>query len=114
LAENGDAYDTLGYINFVLTNYQESVDAFQAALDKGDLSSPADTLLFLARALVELDEFDAAIDATKRSAEAGDSGDRENANTYERFVTDTQRIHNTLDERRQVVIDFYESYPALF
>ena len=73
----------------------------------------AATLLFLARALLELDEFDAAIDATKRSAEAGDSSDRENANNYERFVTDTQRIHNTLADRRQVAIDFYESYPAL-
>jgi hypothetical protein len=113
LSESGDNYDTLGYINYVLADYQASADAFKAAIDKGSLSNAADTYLFLARALLELEEFDAAVAATKSSAEAGDSSDRENANNYERFVTDTQRIHNTLAERRQVVSDFYESYPEL-
>jgi tetratricopeptide (TPR) repeat protein len=103
----------LGYINYVLADYQAAADAFQAAIDKGSLSNAADTYLFLARALLELEEFDGAIAATKSSAEAGDSSDRENANNYERFVTDSQRIHNTLAERREVVSDFYESYPAL-
>ena len=58
MSDTGDGYDTYGYIHYVLHNYQLAADAFQEALDKGELDNRADTLLFLSRALIELDNFD--------------------------------------------------------
>ncbi len=113
LDPTGDGYDTLGYLHYVMNNYEESVEAFRAALDKGDLSNEADTQLFLARALVELDEWDEARAAARASAEAGDRDDQEAANNYLRFINDSARVYQVLSDRRQAAIDFYESYPPL-
>ena len=71
MSESGDGYDTYGYLHYVMRNYQEAADAFEMAIDKGNLSNRADTLLFLARALIELDDFEGAKEAARQSADAG-------------------------------------------
>lgn len=111
--DSGDGYDTLGYIHYVLTNYRESADAFQAAVDKGGLSDKSATLLFLSRALLELNEFDAAEKAARDSAEAGDRRAQEAANNYINFITATRNRTNLIATRKADAIDFYESYPPL-
>jgi lipopolysaccharide biosynthesis regulator YciM len=113
LDESGDGYDTLGYIHYVLTNYQEAADAFKTAVDKGELTDKPATLLFLARALLELNEFEAAEQAAKDSAEAGDRRAQEAANNYMRFITATRDRTNLIAARKADAIDFYESYPPL-
>lgn len=113
MAESGDGYDTLGYIHYVLGNYSESAEAFQAAIAKGSLSNRPDTLLFLARALLELDEFEDALEAARDSAEAGDRSEQEAANNYIRFIEGTRDRFNLLATRREDAIDFYETYPPL-
>ncbi len=113
LSDSGDGYDTYGYIHYVLHNYQLAADAFKEALDKGELDNRADTLLFLSRALIELDDFDGASDAANSAAEAGDRSDQEYANDYLKFIDGTRNRFNILAQRRRDAIDFYRSYPPL-
>jgi len=113
LSDSGDGYDTYGYIHYVLHNYQLAADAFKEALDKGELDNRSDTLLFLSRSLIELDDFDGASDAAKSAAEAGDRSDQEYANDYLKFIDGTRNRFNILAQRRRDAIDFYRSYPPL-
>ena len=113
LDETGNSHDTLGYLYYVLNQYEESAEAFRTALERGDLEDRADTLLFLARALVELDEFEEALEATADSAEAGDAQNQNAARNYREFIQSVRQLHNVLAERRADAIDFYETYPSL-
>ena len=113
LDETGNSHDTLGYLYYVLNQYEESAEAFRTALDRGGLEDRADTLLFLARALVELDEFEEALEATADSAEAGGEQEQTAARNYREFIQSVRQLHNVLAERRADAIDFYESYPSL-
>ena len=113
LSDSGDGYDTYGYIHYVLTNYREAADAFQMAIDKGELSNRADTLLFLSRSLIELEDFEGSLDAAKQSADAGDESEQRSANDYIRFIESTRDRFNIIAERREDAIDFYEPYPSL-
>ena len=113
MSDTGDGYDTYGYIHYVLHNYQSAAEAFQLALDKGGLDDRSDTLLFLSRSLIELDDFDGASDAANSAAEAGDRSDQESADNYLKFIDSTQARFNILAERRRDAIDFYRSYPPL-
>ena len=54
LDETGNSYDTLGYIHYVMNNYELASEAFNNALEKGELSDRNDTLLFLARSELAL------------------------------------------------------------
>ena len=110
IAATGDGYDTLGYVHYMLRNYEEATEAFSNALDRGDLGDPALTNLSYARALVELDRFDDALTATRRSSDLGDESDRRNANSYLRFVETQKARHDALETRKAAVIDFYVSY----
>lgn len=113
LDESGNSHDTLGYLYYVLNRYEDAAEAFRTALDRGGLEDRADTLLFLARSLVELDEFEEALEATADSAEAGGEQERNAASNYRDFILSTRQLHNVLAERRADAIDFYESYPSL-
>lgn len=113
LDDTGNSHDTLGYLYYVLNQYEDAAEAFRTALDRGNLEDRADTLLFLARALVELDEFETALEATADSAEAGGEQERNAAMNYREFIQSTRQLHNVIAERRADAIDFYESYPSL-
>jgi len=113
ISDSGDAWDSVGYIHYVMANYEESADAFRAAIDKGNLSNRSDTLIFLARALLELDDFDGARSAARQAADAGDDDDRQSANQYLTFIQSTEQRYNIIEQRKQEAIDFYEPYPSL-
>ena len=113
LDDTGNSHDTLGYLYYILNRYEESVDAFRIALERGGLDDRADTLLFFARALVELDEFDAALEATADSAEAGGEQEQNAARNYREFIESSRRRFEVLARRRNEAIDFYETYPSL-
>ncbi|NKB31707.1 MAG: hypothetical protein GKR91_01240 [Pseudomonadales bacterium] len=113
MSESGDGYDTYGYIHYLLANYQEASDAFQMAIDKGELSNRADTFLFLARSLLELDDFEGALAAARQSADAGNDADQRSANDYIGFIESTQERYNIIEERKATAIDFYRPYPSL-
>ena len=113
LSDSGDGYDTLGYLHYVLWEYEEAVEAFQAAIDKGNLSDPSATYLSLARALLELDDFEGARAAARQAADTGDENDRRAANSYLTFIDNSEQRHNVIQERKQNSIEFFEPYPAL-
>lgn len=113
LDPTGNGYDTLGYIHYQLWNYEEAVAAFERALEIGDLNDRSDTLLFLARARIELDDYEGALSAARQAADAGDENSRNAANSYITFIQGVQQRDNIIERRKQESIDFYESYPPL-
>ena len=113
MSDSGDGYDTYGYIHYALANYQDAADAFQMAVDKGELSNSADTLLFLARSLIELDDFEGARNAAVDSADAGSESEQRSANDYIRFIDSTEERFTIIEERKADAIDFYRPYPSL-
>lgn len=111
--ETGNAYDTLGYIHYVLHDYEAAAEAFQAAIDKGDLNDRSDTLMFLSRAFLELRDFDAAEEAATDAADAGDERASSSARDFIRAIEGRRTFYNTIAGRKEDAIDFYQPYPPL-
>ena len=110
MSTGGDGYDTVGYLHYVLHDYEASAEAFQTAIDRGSLDDPADTTLFLARALVELDLYDEATAAAKKSADLGDTSEQTAANNYLKFIQGQQARYNAIQGRKENALEFYVSY----
>ena len=112
--ETGDGYDTLGYIHYVLHDYESAAESFQSAIDKGDLSDRSDTLMFLSRAYLELRDFDAAEEAATDAADAGDDERAtKSARDFIRAIEGRRTFYNTISGRKEDAIDFYRPYPPL-
>ncbi|MGI9251092.1 MAG: hypothetical protein ACR2PR_07830 [Pseudohongiellaceae bacterium] len=117
LDETGDSYDTLGYLHYLTHDFEASAEAFEDAIDKGDLSNEADTLVFYSRALVELERFDDAREATEQARDmAVDEDDGrgiEAADNYLDFIGKVEQRKSLLDAKKAEYIDHYQSYPPL-
>ncbi len=113
ISDSGDGYDTVGYIHYVMADYEEAAEAFQQAIDMGNLGDRAETLMWLSRSRLELDDFEAALEAATEAADIGDERDQSSANSYITFINSIKSRFNILAERRELAIDFYETYPAL-
>ena len=113
MSDSGDGYDQLGYLYYMIRDYQASADAFQAAIDKGNLTNASDTNLFYARALVELDRYEDAEAAARRAADLGDNNEQSAANGYLSFIEGQARRYNAIQQRREAVEEFMETYPSL-
>lgn len=113
LDETGNAYDTVGYIQYFRHDYEAAAEAFQMAIDKGDLDDRADTLMFLARARLELKDFDGAREAASDAADVGDKNANNMARNFIRAVEGRRTYHNTIATRKADAIDFYQAYPPL-
>jgi hypothetical protein len=111
--ETGDGYDTLGYIYYVLHDYEAAAGAFRDAIDKGELSDRSDTLMFLSRAHLELRDFDAAQEAATDAADAGDERASNSARDFLRAIEGRRLFYNTISGRKEDAIDFYQPYPPL-
>lgn len=104
LAEDGEAYDYLGYIYYMNREYEDAVDALRRALELG-LDDASDAHMFLARSLVELDRFDEAEESARRARELGSSG----AESYITYIQNSRQRHETLQRRREEAADFFQS-----
>lgn len=114
LDPTGDGWDTVGYFHYMLYNYDDAAEAFQTAIDKGDLSDRSATLLWLSRSLYELDDFEGARAAARQAADSGDSDSSRNAaSNYITLIDSTEQRYNIIEQRKAEAIDFYESYPSL-
>ncbi len=111
--ETGNGYDTLGYILYVLNDYEGAAEAFQAALDKGDLRDRSDTLMFLARTHLELRAFDAAQEAATDAADGGDERTSRSARDFIKLIEGRRTFYSTIARRKADAINFYQPYPAL-
>ncbi|MBT7226874.1 MAG: hypothetical protein HN872_09705 [Gammaproteobacteria bacterium] len=111
--ETGNGYDTLGYIRYVLHDYEGAAEAFRTAIDKGDLNDRSDTLMFLSRAMLELQNFDEAEEAAREAADAGDERGRKSAQDFMRAIDGRRSYYATISSRKADAIDFYQPYPPL-
>lgn len=105
MAETGDAYDQLGYVYYMLHDYRNSADATAKALERGGLDNPGDAQLFLARALVELDEFDAAAAAARKAQDLGENS----ARSFLTYIERSKQRFDVLKQRKEDAIEFYRS-----
>jgi tetratricopeptide (TPR) repeat protein len=105
MAETGEAYDQLGYVYYMLHDYRNSADATQKGLDRGGLDNPGDAQLFLARALVELDEFEAAASAARKAQDLGENS----ARSFLTYIERSKQRFDVLKQRKEDAIDFYRS-----
>lgn len=105
IAESGEAYDQLGYVYYMLHDYRNSADATAKALERGGLDNPGDAQLFLARALVELDEFDAAASAARKAQDLGENS----ARSFLTYIERSKQRFDTLKQRKEEAIEFYRS-----
>jgi hypothetical protein len=105
LDETGDGYDQLGYIYYLLHDYANAADAIRKAIERGGLDDLGNTQLFLARALVEINEFDDAATAAKRAQDLGQRG----ADSYLTYINGSKARYDTIQQRKQDAIEFYRS-----
>ncbi|PCJ26043.1 MAG: hypothetical protein COA96_05960 [SAR86 cluster bacterium] len=113
LDDTGNGYDEVGYIQYMLKDYEGSAEALELAVEKGGLDDKSDTLYFLARAHLELRNFDDARDAASDSAEAGDERARETGQNFMKVVESRRTYYATIASRKADAIDFYRPYPPL-
>ncbi len=105
MAESGDAYDYLGYIYVMLHDYKSAADAIKTAVQRGGLKDAGETQLFLARALLEIEDYAGAATAAQESQRLGNNGARQ-------YITHIERQREwraNLDRRKADAIDFYRS-----
>ena len=105
LAENGDAYDQLGYIYYMLHDYKNAADSIAKAIERGGLENLGDAQLFLARSLVELDQFDEAAAAARRAQDLGENS----ARSFLNYIEGSKARFENLKQRKEDAIDFYRS-----
>jgi tetratricopeptide (TPR) repeat protein len=105
LGETGSSYDQLGYIYYMMHDYTNAAAAMRQALDRGGLENPGDAQFFLARALVELDQFDEASTAARRAQELGENS----ATSFLNYIENSKARFENLRQRKEEAIDFYRS-----
>jgi hypothetical protein len=81
------------------------VTAMREALNRGGLENTGDAQLFLARALVELDQFDEAAVAARRAQELGENA----ATSFLNYIENSKARFENLRIRKEDAIDFYRS-----
>jgi tetratricopeptide (TPR) repeat protein len=89
----------------MMHDYANAAAAMRQALDRGGLENTGDAQLFLARALVELDQFDEATTAARAALELGETS----ATSFLNFIENSKARFENLKQRREEAIDFYRS-----
>ena len=105
VANDGEAWDYLGYVYLMNRDYQNAARAMQTALERGGLENQGEVQLSLARALVELQRFDEALTAAQRAQTLGVNG----ASQFVTFVQASRDRHAALEQRKQESIEYYRS-----
>ena len=114
LDETGNSADTVGYLQYILGNNEDAVESFREAVDKGELDNPAETLLYLARALMGLREYEDALEAAQEALEAADTENIEKtADRYMGYINNRAERNRVLTRRREAVMEYFEDYPPL-
>ena len=103
VVDDAEAWDYLGYIYLMNRDYENAADAMQTALDRGGLENTGEVQLSLARALVELDRFDEALEA----AQAAERNDVNSASQYVTFVETAKRRHEALQNQKEQAMEYY-------
>lgn len=105
MGETGESFDQLGYVYYMLHDFENAAEAFRRALERGGLPNESEVHLTLARTLVELDRFDDAATAARRARELGDNS----AESFLNYIESSKARFDTLEQRKQDAIEFYRS-----
>lgn len=103
IADDGEAWDYLGYIYAMNRDHENAVTALQTALQRGGLENQGEVQQTLARALVELDRFDEALAAARRASELNASG----ASQLITFVEASKERYDAIEAQKQQAIEYY-------
>ena len=105
MSEDGEKYYTLGATQMVLSNFSEAVDAFEQAHAKGDLRNPGNVYIQQARALMELNRYEEALEAARAAARDRDSSDL--AQTWITHITREKERYETIERRKRELAEYY-------
>jgi tetratricopeptide (TPR) repeat protein len=105
LADDGEAWDYLGYVYLMNRDFANAVDALSTAVRRGGIDNVGEVQLSLARALVELDRYDEAATAARRAMDLNTN----NARQFLTFIESSKQRHETLQRRKQESIEYYRS-----
>ena len=105
MADDGELYARLGRIYSTMTEWEKSVDAFNQALDKGDLERTDQVYLSLARAYMELNRYDEGLEAAR--AAQRDERSRDTARTWVTVLTREKERYETLQRQRRELAEFF-------
>lgn len=105
MSADGEKYYTLGVTHMVLSNFEEAVEAFEKAQDKGDLRSPGNVQIQHARALMELNRYDEALTVARLASRDRDASDL--AQTWITHLTREKERYETIERRKRELAEFY-------
>lgn len=105
LSEDGEKYFTLGVTHMVLAEWENAVEAFDKAFDKGDLSNPGNVHIQKARALMELNRYDEALEAAREASRDRETSDM--AQTWIRLLGNEKNRYETIERQKRELAEYY-------
>ena len=100
-------YERLGQVYYNLERYEETVEAYNNALQTGDVDREDQLLLRLANTYTQLNQYDNAIDAARRAGRA-DNRSSDLAQRYVSGFTQQKTRYDTLQRQRRELAGFFE------
>jgi tetratricopeptide (TPR) repeat protein len=105
MSEDGENYARLGRIYSTLGNFEESVNAFDQALEKGDLDREDQVQLSRARSYMELNRYDEGLVAAR--AARRDERSEETADTWITVLTREKARYEALQRQRRELAEYF-------
>lgn len=104
----GELYARLGRLQLVRNDWEAAIEAFNRSFDaSGELDRPDQVLLQLARAYMELDRYDEALEAARQAATYEQS--REDARNWIQVLENRKEVYETLQRNRELYKDYFVS-----
>ncbi|MDG2176181.1 MAG: hypothetical protein P8M72_08650 [Gammaproteobacteria bacterium] len=104
MSEDGDSYARLGRIYSTLGDFEKSVEAFDLALEKGDLDREDQVQLSRTRSFLELNRYDEGLAAAREAR--SDERSEDTADTWIAHLTREKLRYETLQRQRRELADY--------
>jgi len=104
MSDDGELYARLGRVYMTLDDMDKAADAFEAAFDKGGLGRPDQVYLTQARAYMELNRYDEALQAARNAGR--DERSAGTARTWVTVLTNEKARYDTLQNQRRDLAEF--------
>lgn len=104
MSDDGENYARLGRIYSTMDEFEKAIDAFDNALEKGEIDRPDQVYLAMARAYMELNRYDEGLDAARNARR--DERSRDTANTWITVLTREKERYQTLQRQRRELAEW--------
>lgn len=104
MAEDGELYIRLGRVYMTLGEWEKSVDAFNAGLEKGGVSRADQAYLSLARCYMEMNRYDDGITAARNAGRDERSADT--SRNWVQVLTNEKNRYETLQRQRRELAQY--------